>query len=200
MPAVGITGGVATGKSTFVRALVRRLPGELFDADLAARELLEHDPAIREQVRAAFGDAVLLPDGSFDRGRLRAEVFADEAKRHLLEAILHPAIRRNWTARAARHAGSANWFYVDIPLLFETSAESYFERVVVVGCAPATQRARLREQRGLDADIAEQMIGAQLDLAEKIARADHLIWNDSTIECLEDQTALFADWLRPRHG
>jgi dephospho-CoA kinase len=200
MPAVGITGGIATGKSAFAKALLRHLPGELFDADLAARELLERDPAIGEQVRAAFGDAVLLPDGSFDRGRLRAEIFADETKRHLLEAILHPAIRRKWTVAAARHAMSASWFFVDIPLLFETAAESCFERVVVVACSSATQRARLRDQRGVDDQLAEQMIGAQLDLEQKIVRADHLIWNDSTTECLEGQTALFAGWLRQRHG
>jgi dephospho-CoA kinase len=143
MPAVGITGGVATGKSTFVRALLRHLPGELFDADRVARELLDDDPAIRDQVRIAFGETVLQADGTFDRGRLRAEVFADDAKRHLLEAILHPAIRRQWTTQAVRHAGPANWFFVDIPLLFETAAETCFERVVVVGFAPATLRARL---------------------------------------------------------
>ena len=200
MPAVGITGGIATGKSTFAKALLRHLPGELFDADLTARDLLEHDAAVGEQVRAAFGEAVLLPDGSFDRGRLRSEIFADATKRHLLETILHPAIRRKWTAAAARHATSASWFFVDLPLLFETAAESCFERVVVVACSPATQRARLRDQRGVYDQLAEQMIGAQLDLEQKIVRADHLIWNDSTTECLEGQTALFAGWLRQRHG
>jgi dephospho-CoA kinase len=200
MPAVGITGGVATGKSTFVRALLRHVPGELFDADRAARELLEHDPVVRGQVCEAFGDSMLLPDGAFDRARLRAEVFADEAKRRLLEAILHPAIRQKWTADAAKHVGSASWYFVDIPLLFETGAESCFERVIVVGCSPATQRARLREQRGLDDRLAEQIIGAQLHLEQKILKADHLIWNDSTTECLEGQTALFAGWLRQRHG
>src|SRR5688572_30343956 len=200
MPAVGITGGIATGKSTFARALLRHVPGELFDADRAARELLENDPEIRQQVRAEFGTGVLNDDGFLDRARLRAEVFADDAKRRELEAILHPAIRRQWTAEAAQRTAPGSWYFVDIPLLYETSAEAHFERVVVVGCSPATQRARLREQRGLDDQLAERIIGAQFDLEQKILKADHVIWNDSTTECLEGQTALFAGWLRQRHG
>jgi dephospho-CoA kinase len=200
MPVVGITGGIATGKSTFARVLLRHLPGKLFDADDAARDLLENDAAVRANVRKAFGDAIVNAGGTVDRARLRDEVFADEAKRRHLENILHPAIRRRWTTEAQVHTAPGTWFMVDIPLLFETAAEAHFDHVIVVACSPATQRRRLRARPGLDDALADRMIAAQLDLDVKIAKADHLIWNDSTTDTLENQAALLAGWLRHCHG
>jgi dephospho-CoA kinase len=176
------------------------LGASVVDTDEISRHLTGPAGAAMQAVREAFGARFVTPEGALDRAAMRALAFEDPASRARLEAILHPAIRRKWTVAAARHAMSASWFFVDIPLLFETAAESCFERVVVVACSSATQRARLRDQRGVDDQLAEQMIGAQLDLEQKIVRADHLIWNDSTTECLEGQTALFAGWLRQRHG
>jgi dephospho-CoA kinase len=199
MPVLGITGGIATGKSTFARALLQYLPAELFDADLCARELLESDATVRQAVREAFGEDILDAHGDFDRARLRARVFANESERRQLEAILHPAIRRHWTAQAESSTRAGRWLCVDIPLLFETKAESHFDRVIVVACSPGTQRRRLREARGLDDAIAEKIIGAQLDLRVKMEKADHVIWNDSTTASLEGQAALLAGWLRKRH-
>jgi len=199
MPVLGITGGIATGKSTFARALLQYLPAELFDADRCARELLESDATVRRAVSEAFGEDILDESGDFDRARLRALVFANESQRRKLETILHPAIRRRWSDQAASSARAGRWFCVDIPLLFETKAESQFDRVIVVACSPGTQRRRLREARGLDDAMAEQIIGAQLDLQVKMGKADPLVWNDSTPANLERQAALLADWLRKRH-
>jgi len=200
MPVVGITGGIATGKSTFARALLRYLPAELFDADQVARDLLENDPEVHAAVLHAFGVEFLNESGDFDRARLRSLVFADAARRRELEAILHPVIRSRWIAQAQASAASGNWFCVDIPLLFETQAESLFDHVVVVACAPETQRRRLREMRGLDDATVERIVQAQWDLRLKIEKADHLIWNDSSPVHLEEQAALLAALLRKRHG
>ena len=200
MPVVGITGGIATGKSTFARALLGYLPAELFDADRVAHDLLASDPGVRAEVLRAFGVEFLNENGEVDRARLRTLVFANAARRRELEAILHPVIRSRWIAQAQASAASGSWFCVDIPLLFETHAESHFDHVVVVACSSGTQRRRLRELRGLDDATADKIVQAQLDLRVKIEKADHLIWNDSTPAHLEEQAALLAALLRKRHG
>ena len=199
MPVLGVTGGIATGKSSFTGLLLRHLPAELFDADQTAHDLLKGDDAIRQAVEA-FGHVICDPEGNPDRTKLRALVFDDESKRQQLERILHPAIRARWTDRAAQIALEGGWFVVDIPLLFETQAEANFDRIVVVACSPATQRRRLAEQRGLSAALAEKIITSQLDLATKISHAHHVIWNDSTLPCLERQARLLAAGLRRTGG
>lgn len=200
MPVLGVTGGIATGKSAFTSLLRRLLPAEFFDADACAHELLAKDIATRQAVIETFGPGACDHSGEPDRAKLRALVFGDDLKRRQLESILHPAIRNRWMARAAEVAREGGWLVVDLPLLFETQAQASFERIVVVACAPATQRRRLAEKRGLTAELAEKIIAAQLDLSTKINQAHHVIWNDSTEPCLERQSRLFADWLRASHG
>jgi dephospho-CoA kinase len=199
VPALGITGGIATGKSTFSAAFCRHLSAELFDADQCSRDLLAHDPTVREAVRSAFGPRAFDAAGDPDRVWLRESVFADPVKRRELEQIVHPAVRAAWAARAAGTADSGQWLCVDIPLLYETGAEVHFSAVIVVACAPATQRARLLQNRQLPATIADQIIAAQMDLASKIAKADHLIWNDSSNSCLDRQARLLAGAVRQRY-
>lgn len=199
MPVLGVTGGIATGKSSFTGLLLRHFSAELFDADQCAHDLLANDDAIREAVVEAFGAAVCDTDGKPDRAKLRSLVFHNETNRRRLEHILHPAIRDRWTGRAGRIAREGGWFVVDIPLLFETHAEARFDRIVVVACSPATQRRRLAEKRGLNDGLAEKIITSQLDLATKINQAHHVIWNDSTLPCLERQARLLGDWLSRAH-
>jgi len=196
MPVLGITGGIATGKSSFVKALRQHLPAEVFDADATAHELLARDETIRQAVRARFGPEMFRPDGTPDRERLRELVFHTPAARVALEGILHPVIRARWIEQATQRRGEPGWLLVDIPLLYETEAEPHFDRVAVVACTPATQRARLRLHRGLEDAMIEKIIAAQHDLGVKIAKADHVIWNDSTVSCLNGQAHLFAGWLR----
>lgn len=200
MPVLGVTGGIATGKSTFVRAFVRHLPAQIFDADRTAHELLGGDLEVQRAIRAAFGDQVFGPDGKPDRVRLREVVFSDELQRQRLEDILHPVIRARWAALAEQTVRTGGWFCVDIPLLYETGAEENFDRTIVVACSPETQRLRLQERRGLDVGTAERIIAAQLDLSIKIKKAHHVIWNDSTDACLEGQAALLAGWLHNYYG
>jgi dephospho-CoA kinase len=200
VPVIGVTGGIGTGKSTVSRALLSRLPAKVYDADSAAHQLLRHDRDTRLAIESAFGSGLYSASGELHRPQLRALVFADSQQRQRLEAILHPVIRAEWLslAEAARREGS--WLILDIPLLYETAAESHCDRVVVVACSAPTQRRRLTETRGLDAQTAERIIAAQLDLQTKISKADHLIWNDSTVSCLEAQIELLSHQLSQTYG
>jgi dephospho-CoA kinase len=200
VPALGITGGIATGKSTFIRAFLRQVPAALFDADQCAHELLAGDAQVHSAVREAFGPEVFNTDGIPDRALLRGRVFDDPLARRQLEAILHPIIRRRWLAIAEHAHTSKDWHCFDIPLLYETGAEAHFDRVIVVACSPATQRQRLCATRGFSDELAAKMIAAQFDLRAKITRSHHLIWNDSTPASLEAQAALLINWLRQRYG
>ena len=200
MPVVGITGGIATGKSSFVRTLLSHQPAELFDADRCVQEMLASDARLHAQLRSTFGDTIFAPDGSLDRAALREIVFQDDPARRQLESLVHPAVRDRWTAQAAACRSAGSWLLVDIPLLYETGSEAQFDRVIVVACSPQIQRRRLREERGLASALIERMIAAQIDLAAKTARADPVVWNDSTLSTLDEQARLLAAWLRQCYG
>ncbi len=196
MPVIGLTGGIATGKSTFTPLLLRELPMEHFDSDGCVHDLLATDDEIRDATTAAFGDGICGDSGRPDRAKLRALVFGNETHRKTLENILHPAVRARWTALAKKTTDT--WLLVDIPLLYETGAAGHFDRVVVVACHPETQLSRLTHQRRLAPELALRIIRAQLDLGEKIQQADHVIWNDSTVSNLDGQSRLLAACLRRR--
>jgi dephospho-CoA kinase len=200
VPVLGITGGIATGKSSFTRALCAELPGVLFDADATAHALLADEASVQRDLVDAFGPGVIDASGRPARARLRELVFADPAARRRLEAILHPVIRQRWLAQAAEYRQRPEWLFVDIPLLYETAAQGEFERVVVVSCSGATQRRRLLEHRKLDAALIANILGAQFDLGLKVNRATHVVWNDSTLACLERQARLLAALLRNFYG
>ncbi len=180
MPAIGITGGISTGKSTFGECLRDFLPNAtFFNADEAAHILLDR-PEIKKEIRREFGSPVFSTAGELHRGKLRAIVFSDATKRRALEQILHPRIRRQWRAEAKRHRNSSNFFFADIPLLYETGGETLCDRVVVVGCSQDVQLRRLKERMSLKPLEAKQMIESQMPLEEKIRRADHVIWNNGS--------------------
>ena len=200
MPSLGITGGVATGKSSLTECLLRRLPAKRFDADQCAHDLLAADAEVRHAVRAQFGALSYGEDGSPNRAYLRDLVFSDAGRRKQLEAILHPVIRSRWMALASEASAGKDWLFVDIPLLFESGVESCFDHVAVVACPPNTQLRRLTGGRGLTGDLAEKMISTQIDLRTKMRQADHIIWNDSSLSCLDQQAALLAGWLLQSHA
>jgi dephospho-CoA kinase len=195
MPAIGITGGISTGKSTFVECLRELLPAAtFFDADKAAHALLNR-PEVEKQIRREFGALVFSTAGDLNRTKLRAIVFADAIKKRALERILHPRIRRQWRAEAKKHRNSPDFFFADIPLLYETGGETLCERVVVVACAYKVQLVRLAERMSIKDTDAEQMIRSQMPLEEKIARADHVVWNDgSRVKLMEQARFLAALW------
>ena len=197
MPAIGITGGISTGKTSFVECLRELVPdGVFFDADVSARELADRDPEVRGLIEKEFGAGVYSGSGDLNRERIRTIVFADADKKRALEQILHPRIRRQWSLEAESHRNSDKLFFADIPLLYETSGESLCDRVVVVACSPAVQLERLRARMGVAESEAQAMIDAQMPLTEKIARADHVVWNNGGRELLKEQARLLVDlWM-----
>jgi dephospho-CoA kinase len=195
MPVIGITGGISTGKTSFCECLREIVPAAtFFDADRAARELVEHDPEVRELIGREFGAAVFSASGDLNRAQMRSIVFADAEKKRALEQILHPRIRRQWSLEAESRRNSADLFFADIPLLYETGGETLCDSVVVVACSPSVQLERLVARTQLDRSIAEQMILSQMPLAEKIRRADHVVWNNGARAVLAAQAGLLVPY------
>ena len=195
MPAIGITGGISTGKSTLVECLREILPAAtFFDADEAAHALLNR-PEVQKQVWREFGAQVFSAAGDLNRAKVRAIVFADATKKRALERILHPRIRRQWRTEAKRHRNSPKFFFADIPLLYETGGKSLCDRVVVVACSEKVQLARLRKRMSIRSAEAKDMINSQMPLEEKIRRADHVVWNNGDRTSLMEQARfLVALW------
>jgi dephospho-CoA kinase len=173
---VGLTGGIATGKSTFAAAL-RSLGCPVVDADQLARQVVEPGTAALAAIAAAF-PGVVGADGRLDRKALGALVFGDEAARRRLEAITHPAIRAAMVAETARlEAAGHDLVFYDAPLLFEAGLEGAMALVVVVWAPREAQLRRLTERDGLTPAEAEARLRAQLPVEEKAARADVVIDN-----------------------
>lgn len=193
MAVIGITGGIATGKSTFCECLRTRKPAAIFfNADTAARELTDQDAETKAALRRDFGDEIFSEAGDLNRGALRAIVFADAERKAALEQILHPRIRQRWSLQADEARKQGDLFLADIPLLYETGGETICDRVIVVACGPAQQRDRLMARSRLTSVEAEQMIAAQMPLEEKVKRAAHVIWNNGPRAVLEAQAELMA--------
>ncbi len=172
---VGLTGGLATGKST-VSDILRRLGCVVLDADVLAREVVEPGQPALATIAQEFGADVLRPDGTLDRKRLGAIVFADPERRRRLEAITHPAIRDRYLARLAEleaqgFEGIVVW---DAPVMIESGGYKNMDRLVVVVTDDATQRARALARDGDRADV-ERKIASQMPLADKAALADYVI-------------------------
>lgn len=188
---IGVTGGIATGKSAFMQCLREISRGTFFDADRAAHEL-HRDPEVRELIVQEFGPEAYSPGGNLNREAIRAIVFADPEKKRALEQILHPRIRRQWSMEAEKRRGSHDLFFADIPLLYETGGETVCERVVVVACSADVQLERLMKRMSLSTAEAEQMIASQMPLAEKMQRADHVVWNNGAHNALAAQARILA--------
>ena len=190
MAAVGITGGVATGKSTVARELSRRLRTrlavELFSSDLEARRLTDDDFVVQEEIKSAFGAQVCDPEGNLARDRIRDLVFHDAVARKVLESILHPRIREAWISRTK----GDGLLLAEIPLLYETGAESYFDRIIVTACGRGSQLERIISERHLSRELAENIIQSQMNLEEKIRRADWVVWTDCPAEITRQQIEL----------
>jgi len=184
MLSVGLTGNIASGKSTVAR-LFEQWGARLIDADQLVRELQRPGTPVFRRIVERFGADVMAADGTIDRGRLRAIVFADPTARSDLNAIVHPAVRqrRDELAEQARREGVAI-LVQDIPLLFETLDPAGFDVIVLVDAPADLRRERVMAHRGLDREEADRMIAAQLPAAQKRARSDLVIDNDMDLETL----------------
>jgi len=182
---IGLTGGIASGKST-VSAILRRLGAQVIDADALAREVVEPQQPAWNEIVEMFGNEILQSDQTLDRKKLRKLVFEEPSARKQLETITHPKIRQLAQEKIAESAASgASLVVYEAPLLFETGIHLWLRPVILVACDIATQKRRLQKRDSLsDAEI-EQHLGAQMSLEEKRKLADYVIENNGTLEDLE---------------
>ncbi|HET9861797.1 MAG TPA: dephospho-CoA kinase [Steroidobacteraceae bacterium] len=181
---VGLTGGIACGKST-VANLFAALGASIVDTDLLAREVVAPGSPLLPQIAAHFGLQVLQEDGSLDRAALRDLVFASPAERQWLEQLTHPAIRELTDLRCETATGK--YVIVAIPLLVETGGADRFDRVLVVDCQPELQLARLQARDGMTRAQAERMLAAQASREKRLAVADDVVRNDGDLATLRNQ-------------
>ncbi len=198
MKVIGLTGGMASGKSLVARIL-RDLGAEVIDADVIAREVVEPGAEALREIVAAFGRDVLRPDGTLDRRVLGERIFRDPGARARLNAITHPEIRRRMAERveALRRARPGGIVVLDIPLLLDTAAADAYalDGIVVVYVDEETQAARLAARDGIFIDRARQRLGAQRPLREKVPLATWVIDNSGAPEATRRQVeALWRGW------
>ncbi len=196
MRLVGLTGGIATGKSTFAAAL-RELGVPVVDADELSREAVRPGSPALERIAREFGQDALGPDGELDRKRMADLVFADPGARARLEAIVHPAVRAGLQRETARLAAAGHDLaFYDVPLLYERGRELEFECVVVVFAPPEVQRARLTSRDGLSPAEAAARLATQMPIEEKARRADVVVVNDGEVSALRAKAAPLLGDLR----
>ena len=183
---IGLTGGIASGKS-LVAGMFVKLGAELMDADLIAREVVSPGEAVLEAIRATFGNEVLTARGELDRAALRKLVFSDADKRRTLDALLHPKIRERLLARLA--LVQRPYVIVAVPLLVETDFASLVDRIAVVDCPESLQLERLMRRDGIPRAEAAAMIAAQADRATRLRAAHDVIDNSGDVEATRRQVA-----------
>ncbi|MDW0110374.1 dephospho-CoA kinase [Sporosarcina aquimarina] len=186
---IGLTGSIASGKSTVAKMLKERnLP--VVDADQIARLVVKPGTPVLKSIEEVFGPEALKEDGTMDRAAVGKMIFEDSAKREKLNAIIHPAIRKELVAQKEAHlAAGAKTVVLDIPLLFENKLHDYVEKILVVSVTPEVQKDRLMNRNQLSEQEAVTRIDSQLPIAVKEKGADAVIFNNGTIEETERQVA-----------
>lgn len=190
---LGLTGGIASGKSAVARLLVE-LGAQLVDSDVLARQAVEPGSPALAALREAFGPQVFTADGELDRRRLREMVFHDAGARRRLNAIVHPEVARGVARELARLEGQDGVVVVDVPLLFETGWQALFDATLVVFVPPEVQVARLMARDKVSETQARAALSAQMPLAEKRALAQFVVDNTGTLE--ETRRQLQSVWLQ----
>ena len=189
---IGLTGGIASGKST-VADMLRALGAHIIDADLLARRVVEPGTPALAEIAERFGARVLQPDGTLDRKRLGDIVFADPAARQALERITHPRIAAAGQEAVAKLAGAGvDPILYEAALIVENQLYKGMQGLIVVSVPPEVQLARLMARDHLDEDAARARLAAQLPLADKVAVADHVIDNSGSLE--ETRARVRALW------
>lgn len=190
---IGLTGSVATGKST-VSKMVQKAGIPLVDADIAARKVVEPGTEGLAAIVAYFGKEILLADGSLNRPKLADIIFKNEEKRQKLNEITHPRVKDYMLAERKRFlAAGEKVVFFDIPLLFESHLESLVDQIVVVWVTPETELKRLMERNNLTKEAALARINSQMGIDEKAKKADFVINNNESLEKTEKQVSAFID-------
>jgi len=184
---VGLTGGIASGKTT-VAKIMKRLGAAIVDADALSREVVEPGRDAWKAIVDTFGAEVLRPDQTLDRQKLRAVIFNNSTARKKLESIIHPRVRALAEERINQQAAAGYEIVVcEVPLLFEGNLHEWLRPVVLVACDADVQRQRLQQRDRLTPEEAQKHIDAQMSLEEKRRLADYVIENDGDLESLERQ-------------
>ncbi|WP_462406964.1 dephospho-CoA kinase [Gracilibacillus sp. Marseille-QA3620] len=190
---IGLTGGIASGKSTVSNWLLSQ-GYPVVDADIAARKVVEPGMPALEKIRKAFGDDVLLPDGTLDRKRLGSIIFANEEKRQTLNVIVHPAVREWMRQETERAFGEgASIVIMDIPLLFESKLTHMVEETILVYVTKEIQLKRLMERDGYMEADALARIHAQMPIDEKKELADYIVDNNGPLSETIEQMRQIMD-------
>ena len=180
---IGLTGGIATGKTT-VANIFKRLGSPIIDLDRIAHEVVKPGTKSYQEIVGVFGREVLNPKGDINRNKLAHLIFKDKTLREKLNKITHPVIIKEMKRRAGLLSFPV---IVDAPLLFEVDLVSFFDKIIVVTCREEAQIKRLRKRDSLGAEEARQRMASQLPLSAKAKRADFLINNDGSFEEIEEQ-------------
>ncbi len=180
---IGLTGGIASGKST-VADLFAELGVAIVDTDVIAREIVAPGQPALDEIQDVFGKAVIAEDGSLDRRELRKIVFADESQRARLESILHPRIRDAAFEQAEQASGP--YVVIVVPLMFESPMRHAMDRILVVDCDQETQLRRLRERDNESEEQARRIIAAQSSRKDRLSIADDIISNDGDLDSIRD--------------
>lgn len=196
MKLIGLTGGIASGKST-VATILERLGAAVINADVLSREVVEPGRDAWKEIVEVFGTEVLQADQTLDRQKLRTIIFNHPESRKKLESIIHPRVRALAEERISRYAAAGYEIIVyEVPLLFEGNLQDSLRPVVLVACDVETQRRRLQERDRIDAAAAQKHIEAQMSLAEKRRLADYVIENNGNLEDLERQVRAILEKIK----
>ena len=192
---IGLTGGIASGKST-VSQMFRERSIPVIDADIIAREVVEQGKEAYKEIVEVFGKDVLQVNGELDRPKLGSIVFHNEEKRLQLNKIVHPAVRKEMNAQKDMYIKEGvQAIVLDIPLLFESKLTALVDRILVVAVSPRTQLERLMKRNGFTEEDAKARIDSQMSLAEKVKLANKVIHNDGTIAETKAQLQLILkEW------
>lgn len=174
---LGVTGGIGSGKSSVSRLLAAYCPAPLIDVDQCCRNLLEKGQPGWQALHVAFGARYELPDGSVDRPKFRAALFADPALRREVDALLHPVALNRMREELAK-LGGVSLALVEVPLLYEAGWQKHMDAVLVVFARRAVQCRRVMRRDGVSGKQARQALAAQMDLREKARLADYVIENN----------------------
>ncbi len=200
MITLALTGGIATGKSTFAQDFLGQFDGSvLFDCDRHVHQLLT-SPDVARMISSSLGSDLLDSSGVLSRVLLRERVFGDPEKRRTLEGILHPMVREacGQARQQALASPEVRCFVADVPLLYESGFPLPRDLEIVVACGPVTQRQRLMSRNGFSPELAERILGAQLPVPHKAARADAVLWNGGSRAALSRQITHFSLWLKSK--
>ncbi|AJD91731.1 dephospho-CoA kinase [Jeotgalibacillus malaysiensis] len=196
---IGLTGSIATGKSTIAKELID-LGYTVIDADQSARKVVEPGEEANVKIREVFGDEVFTKDGHLDRPKLGEIIFNDEEKRKQLNGIVHPAVRADMLAQKDQaFENGKQTVFLDIPLLFESGLQWMVEKVLVVYAPADLQKDRLMKRNDFSEEEAASRIASQIPVEQKREQADAVIDNSGTVEqSIEQLNQLIKDWqLRP---